>query len=106
MQEAISIESFADILDLWDTDTEVARLCQIPPNNVTQWRRRKKIPAKYWRQLIADLAENQEIDGLTVDVFLDLEETYVAPRHRTMAQKADSRETTRRWRERKKAGMI
>ena len=105
MQEAVSIDSFVDILDLWETDAEIGRICGVPGNNIAQWRRRQKIPTRYWRKLLSDLP-NQGVEGLTVDHFLDLEEIYIAPKHRTMAQKAAQREATRKWRMRKKAGLV
>lgn len=47
------LNSFVAVLDLWGSDGVVADECGVGPGVVTQWRRRRSVPARYWLQLMA-----------------------------------------------------
>jgi hypothetical protein len=70
-QEIIEIDTFEDFLGLWPTLKIVAQVCNVPSNNVVQWKRRNSIPVLYWRRLLQDLHQ-RGLTGLSVDDLVDI----------------------------------
>ena len=64
------MKSFADIVDCWPQDWELAYGLGVPEHRVRHWRANDSIPARYWRQLLR-LAKKKGIP-LTANKLIDL----------------------------------
>jgi hypothetical protein len=63
---ARAIVSFATVIRLWPSYTDLADDCGVSYQTVASWRRRSSIPQKHWEQ-IERSARNRHIHGITYD---------------------------------------
>lgn len=67
------MESFAAVIDHWDSAEDLARDIGQKGVTVRQWRNRGSIPPEHWRPIIA-AAERRGYQGFTFDTFVRLAE--------------------------------
>lgn len=60
------MKSFADVIALWDTATDLAREIGQKAGTVRQWRNRGAIPPEYWQAVIAAAVRCGK-DGVTAE---------------------------------------
>lgn len=65
------MQTFADVLALWPSLSELATDLGVPYGVAKQWRMRNSIPAEYWQALTA-AARDRGIEGITADVLADI----------------------------------
>lgn len=66
-------QTFADLMDQWPNDEELARAVRVKGGRVRKWRARNSIPPEFWNVIIADAA-HRRIPEVTAQLMADLAE--------------------------------